>query len=387
MRWAALLHEHRDSQASAAPAAIMVSNTDGHTRGSRSSTLVSSMTIRSPVEGSSTRCPTTTRTTLARPGGSLVPAPTPCRRHPHHRRPHLPRGQRRSQGNSRRSGELTHRASEDAPTTHRLEHCWRRNRQLAMCRVDGAGAKCDRTEGQGGDLQVVQRRAHPDDIGDGVPRPGLVERHLLDRRPMHRGLRLRQPLEHRGRVILHPVRKRRGCYRRANVGPGPMGTHISDRGNVNLQRPKPSTLDVPGVHLDAGHHRGDRGANAFQVGARVKQRAKKHVARHPGADVHPSMPWHRRVRHVPTVSTRARPDSRGGRCSTSGSYCCRHMEVLPLCPGSAALDRFTTRRGCRHRAATPASASGARSRRPGARRPRGPRCPSLGRWAGRRVRR
>ena len=74
------------SQASAAPPSINAASVGGHSRGSRSSTLVSITVItsasgpsgrRGSPPGLSLAAPITSRQTFARSGGSALPAPTP----------------------------------------------------------------------------------------------------------------------------------------------------------------------------------------------------------------------------------------------------------------------------------------------------------------------
>ena len=66
------------SQASLAPASSSTASTDGHSRGSRSSTLVSSTTA---VPGAASAVsPSTSRSTFATSSGSRPPAPVPVRR-------------------------------------------------------------------------------------------------------------------------------------------------------------------------------------------------------------------------------------------------------------------------------------------------------------------
>ena len=138
------------SQASLAPASSSAAITAGQTRGSRSSTLVSSSSEVAGRGRSAAASPTRSRSTLAWPSGSRPPAPTPIAVVVIARL-RAPRGGDRGQqrGAGRRAqlhGRGARRAGVRRDAAEQLGDRGRRDRERAVGAADRAGADGDRAD-------------------------------------------------------------------------------------------------------------------------------------------------------------------------------------------------------------------------------------------------
>ena len=144
----------------------------------------------------------------------------------------------------------------------------------------------------GGDAEVLQRGADPDDVGDRVQRAHLVEVHVVRGDAVHVGLGVGEPGEDGGA----PGRGSAPAARRRPAGRG-WWTRCAGAGRRPAARRR--TLDgaQPGPgHRGRGdpdgarHHRVHGELDRRQVGAGVDQGAEQHVAGDAGGRVDPGMP-------------------------------------------------------------------------------------------------
>ncbi len=233
--------------------------TFGHSRGSRSSTLVSS-TSAVPGSGPTAAAgsPTKSRSTLAWLAGSRPPAPIPDVAHGHRRLRGVRRGVAGQQcGAGGRAQLCVARTGQRRDAAQQLGDGGGRHRHRAVCADDAARADRDGRHDELVEAEVGEAGAHPDDVGDRVESADLVEVDLGRRGPVHRRLGLREPLERGVGGAPHVVGQRRPRQQVRDVAPGAVGGAVGDL-HVATGGREPVTRDLLGRQRNLLRgHRGD----------------------------------------------------------------------------------------------------------------------------------
>ena len=223
--------------------------------------------------------PTTTRTTLARPAVSRVPAPIPTAATA------IGGSAPQSSARARRRAmpvgvaQLALAAREDLPAPGELEDRGRRHRQVAVRRADASGPHRHRARRDAADAEVGERRAHADDVRDRVPRPHLVECDVVGRDAVHAALGVGEPGEDRERRLLDHHGQVRRLQQRPDPRPRAMRVILAEALHVDLERAQPGPRHRARPHGDLARHDGaDRGPDRVEGGTGVEQRAEQHVA-------------------------------------------------------------------------------------------------------------
>ena len=189
--------------------------TSGHTRGSRSSTLVSSTTSR-VVGADRVGDQEPEHVGVALRVASARAAPHGAGRHRRLR----PLRRRRASSAAPLRSACTARPVPVRRTTARRAAARPPRAAAPGARRAHRGpsrADRDRADHDLGGTEVGEARAHPDDVGDRVERTHLVEVHVERVVAVHRGLRDGEPLEDPERVVLAA-----GQQHRPDVAPGPV---------------------------------------------------------------------------------------------------------------------------------------------------------------------
>ena len=293
------------SHASAAPASISAASTVGHTRGSRSSTLASRTHHRPrgrPAPLLSGRVPSTTRTTLGRSGRVARPGSDPGPDDVQ-RRAAGPEPSRAWSRALPRSGSPARRRRRPAPATRRpapsTAGTGTGSSPWAVRTVPDPSAM--RVASDLLDVEQVEGGARPDDVGDRVPRPDLVELDLA--RPAPRAPTPR-PRPAAGTPPTHVPRPARAA-RRPRCGRGSPATAVrvvlDDRADLDLDGAQTRPVDVRRLEPHRPReHEVDQPLHLAELGAGVHQRAEEHVPGDPGRDVEPR--HHTRSRHAAHAS-------------------------------------------------------------------------------------
>ena len=127
--------------------------------------------------------------------------------------------------------------------------------------------------------EPVDRRGAADDVDDRVDRADLVEVHVVEVRPVHLRLRLRQAEEGRVRQLLHPRREGRRVEDRADGRVGALGLRRVDV-DVELRRDDAALHRRAEVEVEPGDRERRGGLGDDRRGdAEVDEGGDDHVAR------------------------------------------------------------------------------------------------------------
>ena len=240
------------SQASSAPAASTAVITSGHSRGSRSSTLVSRTSRSSAPWSAAAGSPTSSRSTLAWPSGSRPPAPTPtdvvviagCGPYDVARvvSSAAPVGVQSSV-----AGAPSGPAYDGTPVSSAATAGGGTGRVPCAPRTVPEPTAIGVTTTSVG-ARWTNAGAHPDHVGDRVERADLVEVHVERVVAVHGALGDREPLEDAQREVADRVGRADASRSRvADVAPGPVVRRVGDldvdagRGEaVAGHRPRPA---------------------------------------------------------------------------------------------------------------------------------------------------
>ena len=208
--------------------------TTGQTRGSRSSTLVSSR-YGAPAPAAPWRASHLEGRADQQPQHVGLPLQLPRARADtdlldRHRRLGAPVvGEGAQQGGPGRGAQLDrHRPAVRREAAEQLDDGGRRHRQPAVRRADRAGAERDRRGDDPGQPEVDDAGADADHVGDGVQGAHLVEVHVGGVDAVHPPLGLGQPLEdvvgQRAHVLVQPGLAEQPL----DVAPGPFVGGVGD---------------------------------------------------------------------------------------------------------------------------------------------------------------
>ena len=228
------------TQASCAPAAISAVMVWAITSPVASSTLVSKSCTGWPGSGKALAVdasPTTTCTTLGRPGMSAAACPVADRGDVDRRHRAELVGQGAHQGDPGRRGQLlavVDAAARRIAAGEQFGDGRRRVGQLAVGRQHRALADGDRAADDALDAQRFQRGAAGDDVDDGVDRPDLVELDVVGGRAMHRSFDVGEQSEGALGAVANSLRKVGGVDQLANLSIAAVA------GMVGLGRSSPS---------------------------------------------------------------------------------------------------------------------------------------------------
>lgn len=149
-------------------------------------------------------------------------------------------------------------------------------------------AESDRPAAEPCEPEVIDSGAHPDDVGDGVPRPDLVEVHLLRVDAVRAALRGRERAEHRQRRRAHRLGQVGAREHRADGRPVAVVLVLDEHDHVQLRRAQAGAADLAELQPDrVGQHRLDGGDHRLQARAGVQQGGEQHVAGQAVAGVDP----------------------------------------------------------------------------------------------------
>ena len=170
-----------------------------------------------------------------------------------------------------------------------LEEADRRRRRIGQPAVRAAHRARSRCHGGGAHLvdpEHLEGGGRPDDVDDGVVPAHLVEVDLVDGSPVQRGLHGGQPVEHRLRPRRDPGGQRGVLYQGGDDAVGAHHHVVSpDDGAGAGDAASDALLEL---EVPAGQGQPvEEAADLVDVGARVDERAQRHVARDAGEAVEP----------------------------------------------------------------------------------------------------
>jgi hypothetical protein len=215
--------------------------------------------------------------------------------------------QHRQQGGSGGRGQLeVDRAAVRRQAAQQLDHRGHRHTHLAVGDPDRAAAERDRRAHQPVQAQVHEPGGHPDDVGDRVERPDLVEVHVVDRDAVHHGLGLGDPAEDLQGDVAHHGIEPGSLDQHPHVRPAALGHGVRDA-DVAARRREPVARGRLRPELDRlGGDRVDGGTDHVQGHPCAEQRAEQHVAAGAGRGVQPGDPALRGHQRAPALrATRA----------------------------------------------------------------------------------